>query len=57
MVLLQAILTDENVIDSYGIISEEWEDDEAQVLLKLIVELWITIHGFLFSATWMHESL
>ena len=57
MVLLQAILTDENVIDSYGIISEEWEDDEAQVLLKLIVELWITHDLWIFIQCSLDGSL
>ena len=37
MVLLQAILSDKDVVGSYWIISEEWEDVEAQVSLQLIV--------------------
>lgn len=34
---LQAILSDKDVVGSYWIISEEWEDVEAQVSLQLIV--------------------
>ena len=53
MVLLQAILSDENVKDCFQTISEEWEDNEAQILLQLTVKQWITIHDFSFTAAWM----
>ena len=52
MVLLQAILTDENVKDCFQTISENGRIMKPRSCVQLIVEQWIAIRGFSFAA-WM----
>ncbi len=35
--------------------SSEWEEEESQVLLGLIIEHWITVIGFSFVSGWLEK--
>ena len=46
---LESIATDEDVLFSWSIISAEWEEKEEQILLRMLIDLWVTVRGFSFA--------
>ena len=50
--VVQSTATDEEVLFYWSIISAEWEEEE-QILLRMIIELWVTIRGFSFARSMM----
>ena len=53
--MVSLIISDAMVQREWGIVSGEWGADEANMLLKMIVEFWVTMRGFSFASTWMEE--
>ena len=51
--LMEAIASDEDVLFFWTILSAEWEEEEEQALLSLVIELWITICGFSFARSFL----
>ena len=47
--LVESIATDEDVLFYWSIISAEWEEKEEQILLRMIIDLWMTVRGFSFA--------
>ena len=41
------------VIINWSMVAADWEEEEAQALLELVVDLWITIRGFSFASAWI----
>ena len=50
-----SLLTDEDVQFYWSIASADFEEAAAKTLLKMIVDLWITIRGFSFSSAWIEQ--
>ena len=44
--LMEVIARNEDVLFFWSILSAEWEEEEEQTLLSMVIELWITICGF-----------
>ena len=47
--LVEHISCDEDVLFFWSILSAEWEEEEERTLFTMIIEMWITIHGFSFA--------
>ena len=47
--LVESIATDEDVLFYWSIISAEWEEKEEQILLRMVIEMWVTVRGFSFA--------
>ena len=41
--LVESIATDEDVLFYWSIISAEWEEKEEQILLRMLIDLWVTV--------------
>ena len=50
--LVESIATDDDVNFFWSILSAEWEEEE-QILLRMLIDLWVTIRGFSFSKSMM----
>ena len=53
--VMENILKDEDVLFNWLMISGEWENEEAETLFKMIIELWVTIRGFSFASSWVEK--
>ncbi len=53
--LQKKISESEDVQFYWSIVSAEWEQDESQALLGLIIEHWITVCGFSFASGWLEK--
>ena len=53
--MVSLIMSDKAVQREWGVVSSEWGAEEAQELLKMIVELWVRMRGFNFASAWMEE--
>ena len=51
----KAILEDEEVLFAWSIASVELDNTTGNILLKLIVELWLTIRGFSFAGAFIEQ--
>ena len=51
----ESIVKDEDVLFNWLMISGEWESNEADILFKMIVNLWVTIRGFSFTSSWVEK--
>ena len=47
--LVESVTTDEDVLFYWSIISAEWEKKEEQILLRMLIDLWVTVCGFSFA--------
>ena len=47
--LAESITINEDVLFYWSIISAEWEEKEEQILLRMLIDLWVTVHGFSFA--------
>ena len=52
---LQSIVADEDVLLYWSMIAYGWNDDEADELLRLIVEHWIKVRGFSNASSFMER--
>ena len=48
-------MKDEDVLFNWLMISGDWENEEAEILFKMIIDLWVTIRGFSFANSWMEK--
>ncbi len=53
--LKEEILADEDVQFHWSILSANWDEEEAEPLLPLIVQQWVTIRGFSYASAWMEK--
>ena len=49
------ILENEDVAFYWSILSCDWEVDESQALLELVVDLFLMIRGFSYASAWMEK--
>lgn len=49
------VLEDDDVLFHWSIVSGDWEEEEAEQLLKQIVNLYVTIRGFAFAKAWVEQ--
>ena len=36
-------------------LSSDWSDGNAEVLLYMIIDLWVTVHGFSYASAWIEK--
>ena len=53
--VVRSILANEDVQFQWCMASVDLEDNDAQQLLKMIAELWVTIRGFSFVKSWLES--
>ena len=51
------ILENEDVAFYWSILSCDWEVDESQALLELVVDLFLMIRGFSYASAWIKQPL
>ena len=51
--LISSIASNEDVLFYWSILSADADEEDAQTLLKMVIELWITICGFAFASSWI----
>ena len=51
--LVDLIVSDEKVLFSWSIASVNWEEEDAEVLLTMIADHWVTMRGFSFAKSLM----
>ena len=49
------IISDDDVLFYWSMLSVDWEEEEAQVLLHMIAEHWMTLRGFSFASAFMEK--
>ena len=54
--VMQAMNQNEDVLFYWSMVSANWESEEASVLLDMIMELWVTMHGFSLC-WWIHRTI
>ena len=52
--LISNILSDEDVLFHWSILAVNW-DEEADALLRMIADQWVTVRGFSFTSAWMEK--
>ena len=51
--LLSSIASNEDVLFYWSMLSADADEEDAQTLLKMMIELWVTIRGFAFASSWI----
>ena len=51
--LLSSIASNEDVLFYWSMLSADADEEDAQTLLKMIIELWTTIRGFAYVSSWI----
>ena len=46
---------DEDVLFYWSMVSADWDEEESEALLAMIVNLWVTIRGFSYASAWMEQ--
>ena len=46
---VDSIIEDENVLFAWGLVSGNWEQDTADILLRMIASQWVNMRGFSFA--------
>ena len=52
---MQSICKNEDIRFHWSILMVESEEDVAELLLMLLAEKFVTLHGFAFTSTWMEQ--
>ena len=50
---VSTIVSSEDVLFPWSIVTVTWEQDNSNILLGMIVDMWITIRGFSLASAWM----
>ena len=50
---VESILENEDMLFYWSLVSVDWEEEESKVLLKKIVEHWVTLRGFSFTGAFL----
>ena len=45
----------DDVLFHWSILAMNWDNEEADALLPLIAEQWVTVRGFSFASAWMEK--
>ena len=53
--LKEEIVTGEDVLFHWAIVSASWDEEEATALLPMIVQLWVTMRDFSYASAWMEN--
>ena len=53
--LISDIVNDDDVLFHWSMLAVNW-DNEADALLPVIAEQWVTVRGFSFASAWMESS-
>ena len=51
----EKVVSDEDVLFYWSIISSDWEDEVATVLLEMLIDTWINIRGHSTAKAWLEE--
>ena len=51
--LLSSIASNEDVLFYWSMLSADADEEDTQTLLKMMIELWVTIRGFAFARSWI----
>ena len=51
--LISSIASNEDVLFHWSVLTADAEEEDAQTLLKMVIELWVTIRGFAFASSWI----
>ena len=51
--LLSSIASNEDALFYWSMLSADADEEDAQTLLKMMIELWVTIRGFAFASSWI----
>ena len=54
-IAVESILANDDVLFYWSTLSGNWEKEEADVLLRMIVEHWVTVRGFSFTSAFMEK--
>ena len=49
------ILKNDDVLFYWSMLSADWSEGNAEVLIHIVIELWITIRGFSYASAWMEK--
>ena len=49
------MLEDEEILFAWSIASAELDDKTSTILLNMIIEVWLTIHGFSFAGAFIEQ--
>ena len=49
------ILENEDVHFYWSMVSSEWDQEESEALLTLVVDMWVTIRGFSHASAWVEK--
>ena len=52
---IQSIVENGDLLNSWTIVSVNWDDEESNELLKLIVEHWVKIRGFSMASSFIEK--
>ena len=48
-------MTDEDVQFHWSMLAVNWDNEEADALLPMLAEQWVTVRGFSFTSGWMEK--
>ena len=51
--ITENIMKIEDIMFNWLMISGECENEEVEVLFKMVIDLWVTIRGFSFASCWI----
>lgn len=54
-VCLEKIISNEEVLFYWSLVSYNWEDEISDILLKLVAEHWIKLRGFSFASAFIRS--
>ena len=51
--VVKAVMGSEEVLFHWCMLTAETEDKDAEVVLGMLVDMWITVRGFAFTSQWL----
>ena len=51
--LMHSIMNNEEVLFHWEMVCANWEEEESRALFAMVVNLWVTMRGFVFASSWM----
>ncbi len=53
----KVVLENEDVTFYWSMLSADWEEEDSQALLELVVDMFITVGGFSYTSAWMDGEI
>ena len=53
--LISKITSDEDIQFHWCVAAAAFGKEEGKILLNMIIELWVTVHGFSFVSGWLEQ--